>query len=375
MSRAAPSQRRARIATDQQTTSARSTARDLALFVLALAGIFIVFGWYVTGLQGGGVQAAATGVTAERGESIFWDTGPVKGTCRNCHSIGDQGNMRRCPNLGDSAIGPPIGERAALRAKERTAQTGEPYTPTDYLVECIVNPSAYIVEGFPDKLMPIVYTGQIDLNPEDVMSVIAYLQSVGGEVDLAAISESMSRHGQKIFAKESGETSKAEVRRVDFPYPEWEVLEPEQMRAYQPLSDEERKDYLNKSLNKDQLETLSEIDEEWAQEGREVFLKNRCWQCHTIAGEDFGAVEPGKVGPDLSGIGAIQSREYIVESILNPDAFIVPPAEEHSENGRSKMPSFADLIGTHDLLRLVFYLSRLTGVQPSAPPAEMGGAS
>ncbi len=363
------------MATNQQTTSAASTVRDLTLFVLALAGIFIVFGWYVTDLQGGGVQAAASGVSAERGESIFWDTGPVKGTCSNCHSIGDRGNMRRCPNLGESEIGRPIGERAALRAKEREAQTGKPYTPTDYLVECLANPSAYVVEGFPDKLMPLVYTGQIDLHPDDVMSVIAYLQSVGGEGDLAAISESMSRHGQQIFAKESGQASKAEVRRIDFPYPEWEVLEPEQMRAYQPLADGERKGYLTKSLDKDQLETLSEIDEEWVEEGRAVFRNTRCWQCHTIAGEAFGTVEPGKVGPDLSGIGAIQSREYILESILNPDAFIVPPTQEHSENGRSKMPSFADLIGTKDLLRLVFYLSRLTGVQPSAAPPETGEES
>ena len=162
------------------TTSGSGSVRDLGLFVLSLAGLFITLGWYVTDLQGGGVQVAASGVSAERGESIFWDTGPVKGTCRTCHSIGERGNMQRCPNLGDSVLGPQIGERAALRAVEREAETGKPYTPTDYLVECIANPSAYVVDGFPDKLMPIVYTGQIDLEPEDVMSVIAYLQSLGG---------------------------------------------------------------------------------------------------------------------------------------------------------------------------------------------------
>ncbi|MFQ5667304.1 MAG: c-type cytochrome [Candidatus Binatia bacterium] len=349
--------------------------RDLGTFVLALAGLFIVLGWYVTALQGGGVQAATSGVSAERGETIFWDTGPVKGTCRNCHSIGDRGNMKRCPNLGESALGPPIGERAARRAEERHAQTGKPYTRTDYLVECIANPSAYVVQGFPDHLMPLVYTGQIDLAPEDVMSVIAYLQSIGGEVDLPAIAESMSRYGQAIFAKESGKTSGAKVRRIDFPYPEWEVLEPEQIAEYQARSNTERKAYLAKSLDDDQIEMLADIEEEWIEDGRKVFRENRCWQCHGIAGEDFGAVEPGKVGPELSGIGAIQTREYLLESILNPDALIVPPVEEHSEDGRSKMPSFADLLSTRDLLRLVVYLSSLTGAPPPAEPEEPAPAS
>ena len=337
---------------------------DLGLFVAFATAIFILLGWYVTHLQAGGVQVVGAGVNAERGESIFWDTGPVKGTCGSCHSVGERGNMKRCPNQGASDVGPPIGERAAERAKERAEKTGKPYTPTDYLVESIADPSAFVVEGFPDKLMPLVYTGQIDLEPEDVMSVVAYLQSLGGEVDLPAIAESMSRYGQAILAKSAA--SEPEVRRIDLPYPEWEVLEPEQFAEYQPLSDKDRRKFLKESLDEDQREMLADIEEEWAEAGREVFSALRCWQCHTISGEDFGAIDAGKVGPDLTTIGSIQTREYIMESVLNPNALIVPPIKDHAEDGRSKMPGYLDLISTKDLLPLVVYLSGLDGTQSAA---------
>lgn len=346
---------------------------DLGIFLVGAIAFFIALGWYVTSLQAGGVQVGTTGVSVERGESIFWGTGPVKGTCSTCHSIGERGNMRRCPNQDDPKHGGAIGARAADRAKEREAKTGKPYTATDYLVESIADPSAYVVKGFPDKLMPIVYRGQIDLEPEDVMSVIAYLQSIGGEVDLAAIQVSMSRHGQAILAKESGDEAEEVVRRIDLPYPEWEVLEPEQFSVYQPLSNGERKAFLKDALDEEQQEILGEIEEEWAVAGRKVFEEFRCWQCHIIAGEDFGAVDPGKIGPELSGIGAIQPREYLLESILNPNALIVPPLEDHAaQDGRSKMPSYVDLIGMKDLLPLTVFLSSLDG---SASPSESSDAS
>ena len=334
------------------------TMVSVTMFVLGLAALFIGISWYVTDLQGGGVSSAATGVDPERGEAIFWG----EGTCHTCHSIGERGNMKRCPNLGDSKHGPPIGERAALRALERAEQTGTPYTPTDYLIECLASPSAYLVEGFPDKLMPLVYTGQVDLDPEEVMSVIAYLQSVGGDVDLEAIQQSMSRHGRPILEKASAEASGATARKIDFPYPEWEVLEPEQFTDYTAAADAvARAAFRLDQFDEEQTEIYDEIVEEWLEEGRDIFDAAKCWQCHHIAGEDFGEIDPGTVGPDLTSIGAIQPAEYIMESILTPDAMIVPPLEDHMAEGRSKMPGFADRLNVHDLLRLVEYLQRQTG--------------
>ncbi len=351
-----------------ETGSATRAAASVLGFLFLLVGIFISLGWYVTDLQGGGVASIGSGVSPERGESIFWG----KGTCHTCHSIGERGNMKRCPNLGESSLGPPIGERAGLRAAERSKQTGKSYTRTDYLVECITTPSAYVVEGFPDKLMPIVYTGQIDLDPEEVMSVISYLQTVGGEMDLEALSQSMSRFGQAVLQKDQLEETVVAAVAVDMPYPEWEVLEPEQFVEYHQLAgDQARAEYRETVLDEEQREIYEEIVEEWVEEGESIFSGKKCWQCHKIEGKDFGAVEPGNIGPDLTSIGAIQSREYIIESILNPDALIVPPVADHSQDGRSKMPSYAEQIGVSDLMRLAMFLSVQTGTQA---PATNDGA-
>jgi quinoprotein glucose dehydrogenase len=53
-----------------------------------------------------------------------------------------------------------------------------------------------------------------------------------------------------------------------------------------------------------------------AQAGRAVFLhkaETNCQRCHKIGSEG------GEVGPDLSGIGGRQKREYLLESILDPN--------------------------------------------------------
>ncbi len=56
-----------------------------------------------------------------------------------------------------------------------------------------------------------------------------------------------------------------------------------------------------------------------ADEGRKTFVERQdaaCFRCHRINGEG------GEVGPELAGIGQRQSREYILESILFPNAKI-----------------------------------------------------
>jgi cytochrome c2 len=337
-------------------------------FILLLPGVFVYLGAHVTDLQGGAVASVSTGVSPERGETIFWG----KGICYSCHSIGDRGNMKRCPNIGESRIGPPIGERAKERAVKRAAETEKAYTSTDYLVECIADPSAYLVDGYPDKLMPLVYAGQVDLDLEEVMSVIAYLQTLGGELDLEAIAQSMSRFGQVILQKDQFAGTAPLVVSIDLPYPVWEVLEPEQLAEYHAIRGAEaRAAYVEEFLDEEQREIHGEILEEWIEDGRIVFADNKCWQCHAIEGQDFGEPEPGNLGPDLTGIGTMQTREYILESILNPNAVIVPPIEDHSQQGRSKMPSYAEQIGVRDLLTLATFLSAQTTVplEPESGPS------
>ena len=343
-----------------ETVSPLRNALSVLFFILAVAGAFISLGWYVTDIQGGGVSGVGAGVSAERGEGLFWGDA----SCHTCHSIGERGSMTRCPNLGESSLGPPIGERAALRAKERTDETGIEYTPVSYLVECISNPSAYVVDGFPDKLMPLVYTGQIDLEPDEVMSVIAYLKTIGGETDLVALTQAMSRFGQNVLQKDKLKTG-SEVIAFDLPYPEWEVFEPEQFAEYHNIPGEiNRAAYRDSTLDEEQMEIYDEIMEEWIQEGEAVYDAKKCWQCHLIDGKNFGELEPGKVGPNLTGLGAIQSREYMIESIINPDALVVPPLKEHTAEGRSKMPNYVDQLAITDLMKLAVFLSVQVG-QPA----------
>jgi cytochrome c2 len=55
-------------------------------------------------------------------------------------------------------------------------------------------------------------------------------------------------------------------------------------------------------------------------QGRTVFVKLRCFECHTVAGERFQAAR--QAGPDLTDVGRNPSG-YLLESIVNPNAMIV----------------------------------------------------
>ncbi|MEW6155983.1 MAG: PVC-type heme-binding CxxCH protein [Verrucomicrobiota bacterium] len=69
-----------------------------------------------------------------------------------------------------------------------------------------------------------------------------------------------------------------------------------------------------------------------AEEGRKVFFERAeasCLRCHKIKGEG------GEVGPDLTGLGAKQTREYILEAILFPNKQIAPGFESVMVTTRS----------------------------------------
>jgi len=61
-----------------------------------------------------------------------------------------------------------------------------------------------------------------------------------------------------------------------------------------------------------------------AEEGRKIFYERaeaQCFRCHKINGEG------GEVGPDLTGFGAKQNREYTLEALTHPNAQIAPGFE------------------------------------------------
>lgn len=220
-------------------------------------------------LMGGVVEA-----TPEAGEKIFWG----KGACHTCHSIGGRGSAIRGPNLGETGpLGLPVGARAMKRAEERTKQTGKTYAATDYLLESLIEPDAYLVEGF-SKLMPVAWRPPIALKPEEIRAAVTYLQSLGGTVDLASIDNSpFFIQLQALVAAGKAQASAAAA--------------PKLLISGDP------------------------------QMGKELFFNvdspAGCAKCHRIG--DKGS----DVGPELTHIAAAQPLEYLIESILEPSKVIV----------------------------------------------------
>jgi len=109
-------------------------------------------------------------VTSEQlvaaGEKVFNGIGG----CPTCHGLGT-----RAPNLltdekGQGTVGARCGKREAGKSCKQ------------YLYESLDNPTAYVVQGY-QPIMPVM-TRQ--LSPAQVWSVIAFLESQGGTVDVSA---------------------------------------------------------------------------------------------------------------------------------------------------------------------------------------------
>ncbi len=227
---------------------------NAVVFTLAVVGFFAYVCMYVTSLSGGMGGGGATGVSPEAGEKIFWGDGQ----CHTCHSIGTSGSATRGPDQ----------EGLASRAEERAKETGLS-SGLEYMVESIVNPSSHIVEGY-DDIMPKVFAPPIMLDREKILAVLSYLQTLGGEPDIDAVTK---------FKDRIPDASKTKV-----------------------------------------VPWIPPIDVD-PKEGELIFFDETrdvtCSKCHVMNGK--GA----KVGPDLTGIGAVQTPQYLIESVLKPSNVIV----------------------------------------------------
>jgi putative heme-binding domain-containing protein len=238
------------------------------VFTVGIVLIFVYVGEVLTRISGETDRrpgaALTAGVTPEGGEAIFWG----KGKCYTCHAVGSRGSAIRGPNQGETGpLGVAIGARAGERAKERTEATGKPYTATDYLVESLVDPGAYVVEGFKNE-MPNPLRPPIALSGDEVRAVIAYMQSLGGTVDVAAIRLPDGLEAQAQAPAEAWT-----------PY-----------LAGDPKAGE----------------TLFFAPDSHA----------GCAKCHTVNGKG------GQVGPELTGVAGTRDPRFIVESILEPSKAI-----------------------------------------------------
>ncbi len=98
--------------------------------------------------------------------------------------------------------------------------------------------------------------------------------------------------------------------------------------------------------------------------GREVFMKFECYSCHQVLGEKFPQPGGDAIGPELSQMASMHPLEYFVESIMNPSAVI--DDRYRAADGRSKMPSFNDIMAVEELIDLAAFLKSL-GVGHSSP--------
>ena len=104
-----------------------------------------------------------------------------------------------------------------------------------------------------------------------------------------------------------------------------------------------------------------------AARGRSVFVKLKCFTCHTVRGESVPA--PSRPGPDLSGVGS-RHPGYLVESIINPNAMVVDGPGYTDDRGLSIMPDYRESLTVGELIDLVAYLKSLEGPsRTQSPPA------
>ncbi len=88
----------------------------------------------------------------------------AKGFCFTCHTMGKSGALR-FPDL----------EGVGARAKTRIPGLSD----VDYLAQSLYEPNAFIVPGF-NPGMPTISQPPIGLTDQEILTVIAYLQSLGG---------------------------------------------------------------------------------------------------------------------------------------------------------------------------------------------------
>lgn len=191
------------------------------------------------------------------GEKIF----SGKGTCTLCHN--------------------PVGGRAPILARmgqvtearlEDTRYKGKAKNVETYLIESMVEPSAFVVAGLGKSgtndtvsPMPNAATGSIGLSDAELKAVAAYLQNASGLEVTVRIPK-------------------------DVPKEEAEAAEGEQREPFTKVED--------------------------------AIAEFACGACHRVGEEE------GEQGPDLRKIGAVRDKDYLRRAILDPNAEIAKGFEK-----------------------------------------------
>jgi len=208
-----------------------------------------------------------------------------KGTCLGCHTIGSEGGALRFPDLAG------VGARAKSRE--------EGHTDIDYLSEALYEPNAFIVPGFQPG-MPTINKPPIGLTDQEILTVIAYLESLGG-TPTVTMDTKLKWQGQTPAAPTPAAAPGAKM------------------------------------------------------DGPTIVQTYLCVTCHNFADASH------TVGPSLYDVGDRLTKAQLYEAVMDPDATIAkgfPAGVMPATLGAS---GFYDKISTQNLKTLVEYLASLKG--------------
>ena len=88
-----------------------------------------------------------------------------KGLCFTCHTLGKTEGPFRFPDL------------SGVDARAKTREPG--LTDVDYFAQAMYEPNSFVVPGF-NPGMPVINKPPIGLTDQEILCVIAYLQTLGG---------------------------------------------------------------------------------------------------------------------------------------------------------------------------------------------------
>jgi len=206
-----------------------------------------------------------------------------KGTCLTCHTMGESGTGLRFPDLDN------IGAIALTRV--------EGQSDVDYLAESMYDPNAYVVEGFVAG-MPDVSRPPVALTDQEILTVIAYLQSLGATPTV---------------------TMETQLQ--------WQGQAPT-TPAVTPVATGESRD------------------------GETIYASYLCNTCHTLDGQ-------AGVGPTFQGIGSRLSKAELYEAVIDPDASITEGYIQGLMLPTVTASRFYDEVTAAELQSLVDYLATL----------------
>jgi mono/diheme cytochrome c family protein len=171
-----------------------------------------------------------------------------------------KGTCEICHKIGQKGTRAPdlagVGGRAAKMKPGMSAKA--------YLIESLINPNAVIVEGYP-PIMPAVDKPPIALNRSELWALTAFLESLGGTVDVT-LNDIPATAGASAAGGAGGAAPAVKI--------------PGDPKA-----------------------------------GEQVFVgKGTCIACHKA-----GKVGASPVGPDLSQIAKIQTPDYIMAKVVDPE--------------------------------------------------------